>query len=239
MSPHLLAARNRRQRRWRRRQSWRRFDARAAARGDVIVVVVDDALRVDPEVVGSVLKKPRRQRPPRRRCCRGRRTGVVDLNVLVSARAGVAKHVRVDAHPARLFAVASERKLCAWERDSNSSPSRSKHFLGPCYQCDQIGRFLKVLGNKVPCKSSHNILQQFWAIVKMALFTLNWCGYLFGQLLEKMGLLFTSTSGHTVDDILRSSSEWHFRLILCFDKSIKIEEIPLCLWRLTQKSQTI
>ena len=25
------------------------------------------------------------------------------------------------------------------------------------YQCDQIGRFLKVLGNKVPCKSSQKL----------------------------------------------------------------------------------
>ena len=32
-------------------------------------------------------------------------------------------------------------------------------------QCDQIGRFLKVLVNKWPCKSSPNIQQHFWAIV--------------------------------------------------------------------------
>ena len=36
-------------------------------------------------------------------------------------------------------------------------------------QCDQIGQILKILGNEVPCKSSQNIFQQFWAIVKIAL----------------------------------------------------------------------
>ena len=37
-------------------------------------------------------------------------------------------------------------------------------------QCDQIGRFLKVLMNKVPCKCSPKIKQLFWAIVKNGTF---------------------------------------------------------------------
>ena len=49
-------------------------------------------------------------------------------------------------------------------------------------QCDQIGQFFKVLGNKVPCKSSPNI--QLW---KMELFTLNWCGYFLCNFCRKLG----------------------------------------------------
>ena len=37
-------------------------------------------------------------------------------------------------------------------------------------QFDQIGRFLKVLGNKIACKSRPNIKQQFWAILKNCTF---------------------------------------------------------------------
>ena len=64
-------------------------------------------------------------------------------------------------------------------------------------QCDLIGRFLKVLGNKVPFKSSPNIWQQIWAIVKNGTFYIKLMWILFGQLLQKIGLLFTPTSDHT------------------------------------------
>ena len=50
-------------------------------------------------------------------------------------------------------------------------------------QCDLIGRFLKVLGNKVPFKSSPNIWQQIWAIVKNGTFYIKLMWILFGQLL--------------------------------------------------------
>ena len=54
-------------------------------------------------------------------------------------------------------------------------------------QCDQIGRFLKVLGNKVPCKSSPNIEQHFRLLWKMALVMLHWCGYFLGTFWWKLG----------------------------------------------------
>ena len=50
-------------------------------------------------------------------------------------------------------------------------------------QCERIGRFFKVLGNKVPCKSSPNIYQKFWAIVKNGTFYIKLMWILFGQLL--------------------------------------------------------
>ena len=56
-------------------------------------------------------------------------------------------------------------------------------------QCDQIGRFLKVLGNKVPCKSSPNTEQHFKPFVKYGTFNVKLMWLLFGQVLVKIGLL--------------------------------------------------
>ena len=67
--------------------------------------------------------------------------------------------------------------------------------LGHC-QCDQIGRFLKFKGTKFLAKVAQIFSNNVGILWRMALFTLNWCGY-FGQLSEKIGLLFTPTSGHT------------------------------------------
>ena len=69
-----------------------------------------------------------------------------------------------------------------------------------CDQNDQIGRFFKVLGKKVPCKSCPNIQQRFWAMVKNATFYVKLMWRLFGQLLQKIGQPFTPPSGHTVYD---------------------------------------
>ena len=63
-------------------------------------------------------------------------------------------------------------------------------------QCDQIGRFLKVLANKVPCKSRSNIYQHF-GNCENGTFYVKLMWIVFGELLEKFGLLFTPTSGHT------------------------------------------
>ena len=63
-------------------------------------------------------------------------------------------------------------------------------------QCDQIGQFFKVLGNKIASKRGQmigNFLGYFekpHSYAKTALGT-------FGQLLEKIGLLLIPTSGHT------------------------------------------
>ena len=65
------------------------------------------------------------------------------------------------------------------------------------YQCDQIGRFLKVLGDKICNKSSPNYYQLFGlfekphSYVKTAVAT-SWVTF---------GLFFTPTSGHTVAHI--------------------------------------
>ena len=63
--------------------------------------------------------------------------------------------------------------------------------------CDQIGRFLEFLGNKFRYKSNPNVwwlLGQLW---KPLIFQVKRVRLLFGKLLEKFGLLFISTSGHT------------------------------------------
>ena len=51
-----------------------------------------------------------------------------------------------------------------------------------CYgQCDQIGRFLKVLGDKICYKSSPNNYQIFGLFWKTSLLCKNWCGYFLGN----------------------------------------------------------
>ena len=53
---------------------------------------------------------------------------------------------------------------------SNESYIHNKKDLGKASstlslaQCDEIGRFLQILGNKLSHKSSPNILVSFWAI---------------------------------------------------------------------------
>ena len=48
-----------------------------------------------------------------------------------------------------------------WSLKSTSITLIGCNVLHNCFpfpnQCDQVGEFLKVLGNKVPCKSSQNI----------------------------------------------------------------------------------
>ena len=56
-------------------------------------------------------------------------------------------------------------------------------------QCDQIGRFLKVLGDKDSIKSTQNAWRFFWANVKSNFFHSKLLWLLFGPLLEKFGLL--------------------------------------------------
>ena len=71
----------------------------------------------------------------------------------------------------------------------------------------------KVLGNKVPCKSSPNISQQYcekWN------FYINLMWILFGQLLSTIGLLFTPTSCQLVrtEQKIESEKERNFK---CFN----------------------
>ena len=54
------------------------------------------------------------------------------------------------------------------------------------YRYDHIGQFLKVLGDKIPGKSSQNILQRFWAVVKNGTFYIKLMWILFEQILEKI-----------------------------------------------------
>ena len=71
-----------------------------------------------------------------------------------------------------------------WREKCNLGKNK---FILKYNQCDQIGVFLKMLGNKVPCKRSPTILQQFWAIVKNCTFTSYRCGYVMGNFWRKLG----------------------------------------------------
>ena len=66
----------------------------------------------------------------------------------------------------------------------------------PLYQCDQIGLFLKDLGDNFTCKNSPNILKLFGPFGKCHyLIVMFWL--LFGQHLGKFWLLFIYSYGHT------------------------------------------
>ena len=63
-------------------------------------------------------------------------------------------------------------------------------------QCDQIGPFSKVLGNKSYLKVAQ-ILGDFWGYLKIGLLYVKLLWLHFAQLLENFGLLYIATSGHT------------------------------------------
>ena len=65
-------------------------------------------------------------------------------------------------------------------------------------QCEMIGRFLEVLGNKFYYKSSPNDWWLFGQLWKPLLFKSNWRGY-FLTTFGKTWATFYSTSGHTVN----------------------------------------
>ena len=57
----------------------------------------------------------------------------------------------------------------------------------PSAQCDQIGWFFKVLGDKLSFKSSPNIWWLFGVFWKHYFFGKTCCGYFFGQVYKKLG----------------------------------------------------
>ena len=76
-----------------------------------------------------------------------------------------------------------------------------------CEQCDQIGQFLQVPGNKLSHKSSPSILVAFWDISNNVTILWKECGYFFGNFGVKLGnflfhqlvtLNFDVISGFTV-----------------------------------------
>ena len=88
-----------------------------------------------------------------------------------------------------MVASIGERK-----RENVSFVCESRLLVCACEeQCDEIGPFLKFLGTKV----AQIFSKHFWAIVKNGTFYVKLTFILFGQLLEKIGQLFTPTSGHS------------------------------------------
>ena len=75
-------------------------------------------------------------------------------------------------------------------------------------QCDQIGRFLKVLGNKISCKRNLNEWQNFGLFWKTSRFCQHCIGYFLANFWKKIGLLLTPTSDHTGREIRCQRHEW-------------------------------
>ena len=67
-------------------------------------------------------------------------------------------------------------------------------------QCDQIGRFMKVLGNKFAHKSSPKILSTFELYWKRISKCKNCCGIYLGNFWKHLGYIFTPISGHSGPD---------------------------------------
>ena len=63
-------------------------------------------------------------------------------------------------------------------------------FLPTTYQCDQIGRFFKVLGDKFSLKSSPNVLWMFGLLWKHPFSCINCCGYFLGNLVKFWATLY-------------------------------------------------
>ena len=68
--------------------------------------------------------------------------------------------------------------------------------LNPHNQCDQTGRFSKVLGTKITYKVTQT-LGDFLAFLKDNLKVKTAGTTLMGNIFSKIGLLFNLTSGHT------------------------------------------
>ena len=91
----------------------------------------------------------------------------------------------------------STRCIATLSRCCTVRPRSKLHHA--CNQCDQIGRFLKVLGNKFAYKRRPKRLQTSGLFKKdqlMVAYYQLWI--LFRQLLERFGKLFNPASGHTV-----------------------------------------
>ena len=69
-------------------------------------------------------------------------------------------------------------------------------FLPTTYQCDQIGRFFKVLGDKFSLKSSPNVLWMFGLLWKHPFSCINCCGYFLGNLVKFWATLYFSFWSH-------------------------------------------
>ena len=80
------------------------------------------------------------------------------------------------------------RKHHRWSCENSS--------LAMCGQCDQIGRFLKALGNKFPCKGSSKYLTTIWPYWKVLLLSKICCGYFMGNFWDNLGYFYANIWSH-------------------------------------------
>ena len=66
-----------------------------------------------------------------------------------------------------------------------------------CGQCDQIGRFLKVFGDKFANKSGPKKIGDYWAILKRSSYVKNCSGFYLSNFWKQLDNLLTPPSGHT------------------------------------------
>ena len=96
-----------------------------------------------------------------------------------------------------VFASASEEQCLAFAKSVRSLHECNHE---ACNQCDQIGRFFKVLNDQnyqyLFMQKQSKCLLTFQAFLKHTFYLLNTC-YFLGNCWKQIGLLFISTSGHT------------------------------------------
>ena len=108
------------------------------------------------------------------------------------------------------------------------------YLFGP-FQCDQIGRFLKILCVKGSFKFSTNVCWLFRLFLKTPLFKWKLLCLHSGQLLENFGLLLISSSGHTGPFITKRSKctntrLWNTQLDVASNRLLFKKWTHLCLF---------
>ena len=93
------------------------------------------------------------------------------------------------------------------------------------FQCDQIGRFLKVLGYKFVNQSSPKGLVTFGGLQKRISLCENFCFYYLGNFYKHLGYLLTPTSGHNVNKLrYKNSIPGHSRDVHVPDE---VQQVPV------------
>ena len=85
--------------------------------------------------------------------------------------------------------------------------------LWSSHQCDQIGRFLKILGLKICYKSSPKDCQLFGLFCKTSLLCKNCLGYFLGILGNIRATFYSNIWSHCFPSI--SISNWSWQSIIC------------------------
>ena len=80
-------------------------------------------------------------------------------------------------------------------------------------QCDHIGRFLKVFGDKFSYNNSPNISKRFELFKKCHYLNIIWCGYILGNVWENLATFHSFIWSHWMDArLIGKQFQWHVKL---------------------------